>query len=79
MVVFEGKTINSDLYCQQLMRLKPEVEKKRPDSMNRKVIHNARDGKSVNKSLERRCLEVIEENIHMAATVAANRTRDGNR
>ncbi|GBP26161.1 Mariner Mos1 transposase [Eumeta japonica] len=32
------KTINSDLYCQQLMRLKQELEKKRPDSINRKDL-----------------------------------------
>ncbi|GBP33735.1 Mariner Mos1 transposase [Eumeta japonica] len=26
----QGKTINSDLFCQQLMRLKQEVERKQP-------------------------------------------------
>ncbi|GBP41559.1 Mariner Mos1 transposase [Eumeta japonica] len=30
-----GETINSDLYCLQLMRLKQEVEKKRPELVNR--------------------------------------------
>ncbi|GBP89443.1 Mariner Mos1 transposase [Eumeta japonica] len=33
-----GKTINSDLYYQQLMRLKKEVEKNRAESNNRKGI-----------------------------------------
>ncbi|GBP12785.1 Mariner Mos1 transposase [Eumeta japonica] len=32
------KTINSDLYCQQLMRLKQGVVKKRPESFNRKGV-----------------------------------------
>ncbi|GBP38736.1 Histone-lysine N-methyltransferase SETMAR [Eumeta japonica] len=31
-----GKIISSDLYCQQLMRLKQEVEKKRLKLINRK-------------------------------------------
>ncbi|GBP50636.1 Mariner Mos1 transposase [Eumeta japonica] len=33
-----GKTINSDLYCQQLMRHKREAEKKQPESINRKSV-----------------------------------------
>ncbi|GBP57350.1 Mariner Mos1 transposase [Eumeta japonica] len=33
-----GKTINSYLYCQQLMRLKQEVERKRPEVINRKDV-----------------------------------------
>ncbi|GBP69315.1 Mariner Mos1 transposase [Eumeta japonica] len=33
-----GKTINSDLYYQQLMTLKQEVEKKRPELINRKGV-----------------------------------------
>ncbi|CAK1595888.1 unnamed protein product [Parnassius mnemosyne] len=34
-----GKTIDSDLYCQQLMRLKQEIEKKiRLESINRKGV-----------------------------------------
>ncbi|GBP14997.1 Mariner Mos1 transposase [Eumeta japonica] len=41
-----GKTINLDLYYQQLMTLKQEVEKKRPESINRKDVvfdhYNAR-------------------------------------
>ncbi|GBP31359.1 Leucine-rich repeat and calponin homology domain-containing protein 3 [Eumeta japonica] len=35
MLLSSGKTINSDLYCQQLMRLKQEVKKKRPELINR--------------------------------------------
>ncbi|GBP34285.1 Mariner Mos1 transposase [Eumeta japonica] len=37
-----GKTINSGLHCQQLMRLEQEVENKRPESMNRKgvILHH---------------------------------------
>ncbi|GBP26004.1 hypothetical protein EVAR_84564_1 [Eumeta japonica] len=35
-----GKTSDSYLYCQQLMRFKQEVEKKRPESINKKgTIH----------------------------------------
>ncbi|GBP06373.1 Mariner Mos1 transposase [Eumeta japonica] len=33
-----GKTINSGLYYQQLMRLRREVEKKRPELINRKGV-----------------------------------------
>ncbi|GBP42968.1 Fatty acyl-CoA reductase wat [Eumeta japonica] len=33
-----GKTIHSDLYCQQLMRLEQEVEKKRSELTNRKGV-----------------------------------------
>ncbi|GBP18720.1 Histone-lysine N-methyltransferase SETMAR [Eumeta japonica] len=33
-----GKTINGDLYCQQLMRLKQEVEKKSPELINRNAV-----------------------------------------
>ncbi|GBP83681.1 hypothetical protein EVAR_57081_1 [Eumeta japonica] len=33
-----GKTINSNLYCQQLMRLKQEVVKKRPKFITRKLM-----------------------------------------
>ncbi|GBO99810.1 hypothetical protein EVAR_74217_1 [Eumeta japonica] len=32
------KTINSNFYCQQLMRLKQNVEKKRPELINRKGV-----------------------------------------
>ncbi|GBO99264.1 Mariner Mos1 transposase [Eumeta japonica] len=37
-----GKTMNSVLYCKQLMRLKQEVQKKRPELSNRKgvVVHH---------------------------------------
>ncbi|GBP06552.1 Mariner Mos1 transposase [Eumeta japonica] len=40
------KTIDSDLYCHQLMRLKQEVEQKRPDSNNRMgvVFHHDNAG-----------------------------------
>ncbi|GBP38801.1 Histone-lysine N-methyltransferase SETMAR [Eumeta japonica] len=39
---FRGETINSDLYCQQLMRLKQEIKKKWPEFINRKnmVFHD---------------------------------------
>ena len=40
-----GQTINSTLYCQQLMRLKQAIKKKRPELTNRKGVvfrHNAR-------------------------------------
>ncbi|GBP83831.1 Histone-lysine N-methyltransferase SETMAR [Eumeta japonica] len=33
-----GKFINSDLYCQQLMRIKQEVKKNRPELINRKGV-----------------------------------------
>ncbi|GBP80521.1 Mariner Mos1 transposase [Eumeta japonica] len=33
-----GKCINSDLYCQQLLKLEQEVMKKRPESINRKGV-----------------------------------------
>ncbi|GBP13774.1 hypothetical protein EVAR_8000_1 [Eumeta japonica] len=33
-----GKTINFYLYCQQLMRLKQEVEKKHPELTNRNGV-----------------------------------------
>ncbi|GBP64040.1 Histone-lysine N-methyltransferase SETMAR [Eumeta japonica] len=33
-----GKTINSDLYCQLLMRFKQELEKKWPEFINRKAV-----------------------------------------
>ncbi|GBP40029.1 Histone-lysine N-methyltransferase SETMAR [Eumeta japonica] len=33
-----GKTINSDLYCQQLMRHEQEVEKKRRQLINKKSV-----------------------------------------
>ncbi|GBP47158.1 Histone-lysine N-methyltransferase SETMAR [Eumeta japonica] len=33
-----GKTISSDLYCQQLMRLEQELEKKRPKLINSKGV-----------------------------------------
>lgn len=46
-----GKTIDSDLYCQQLMRLKEALEKNRPELVNRKgvVFHhdNARPHSSI--------------------------------
>ncbi|GBP69946.1 Histone-lysine N-methyltransferase SETMAR [Eumeta japonica] len=46
-----GKTIKPDLYCQQLIRPKQEVEKKEPELINRKgvVFHhdNARPRKSL--------------------------------
>ncbi|KAL0852079.1 hypothetical protein ABMA28_000324 [Loxostege sticticalis] len=37
-----GRTIDSELYCEQLMRLKQEVERKRPELINRRgvVFHN---------------------------------------
>ncbi|GBP51115.1 Histone-lysine N-methyltransferase SETMAR [Eumeta japonica] len=37
-----GKTINTDLYCQQPMTLQQEVEKRRPELINRKglVFHH---------------------------------------
>ncbi|GBP34984.1 Mariner Mos1 transposase [Eumeta japonica] len=34
-LLLPSKTIKSDLYCQHLMRLKEEVEKKRPEPINR--------------------------------------------
>ncbi|GBP69590.1 Histone-lysine N-methyltransferase SETMAR [Eumeta japonica] len=34
----QGKAINWDLYCQQRMRIKQEVEKKRSESVNRKCV-----------------------------------------
>lgn len=33
-----GQTINSDLYCQQLMRLKQSIQEKRPELINRKGV-----------------------------------------
>ncbi|GBP13356.1 Histone-lysine N-methyltransferase SETMAR [Eumeta japonica] len=33
-----GKTINSDFYCQHLMRLKEEVEKNQSELINRKSV-----------------------------------------
>ncbi|GBP74868.1 hypothetical protein EVAR_99693_1 [Eumeta japonica] len=42
MVLPMSKTINSDLYCKQLMRLKQEVEKKRLKLINRKGVSDAR-------------------------------------
>ena len=33
-----GQTIDSTLYCEQLMRLKQEIVKKRPEPINRKGI-----------------------------------------
>ncbi|GBP31814.1 hypothetical protein EVAR_81580_1 [Eumeta japonica] len=47
-----GKTINSDLYYQQLMILKQEVEKKRPELINRKVVvfhHEDKNGSGMPK------------------------------
>lgn len=37
-VLLPGETIDSDLYCQQLIRLKQAIEKKRPELINRKGI-----------------------------------------
>ncbi|GBP35293.1 Histone-lysine N-methyltransferase SETMAR [Eumeta japonica] len=37
-LLLPGKTINSDLYCQQLMRLKQEVENNGPKLINRKGV-----------------------------------------
>ncbi|GFV13562.1 mariner Mos1 transposase [Trichonephila clavipes] len=46
-----GQTLNSDLYCQQLDRLKLEIDQKRPELANRRyvVLHqdNARTYTSV--------------------------------
>ncbi|GBP92964.1 hypothetical protein EVAR_61684_1 [Eumeta japonica] len=36
-LLLTGEIVNSDLYCQQLMRLKQEVEKIWPELINRKV------------------------------------------
>ncbi|TLM46186.1 hypothetical protein FEC26_18845, partial [Acinetobacter baumannii] len=33
-----GRTIDSELYCEQLMRLKQEVERKRPELINRRGV-----------------------------------------
>ena len=33
-----GKTINSTLYCQQLMRLKQAIKKKRPELISKKAV-----------------------------------------
>ncbi|KAJ0174901.1 hypothetical protein K1T71_010009 [Dendrolimus kikuchii] len=33
-----GKTIDSELYCEQLMRLKQKVERKRPELINRRGV-----------------------------------------
>ncbi|GBP82669.1 Esterase FE4 [Eumeta japonica] len=37
-LLLSSKTINSNLYCQQLMRFKQEVEEKRPELINRKGV-----------------------------------------
>ncbi|KAJ0173665.1 hypothetical protein K1T71_010814 [Dendrolimus kikuchii] len=33
-----GRTIDSELYCEQLMRLKQKVERKRPELINRRGV-----------------------------------------
>ncbi|GBP16453.1 hypothetical protein EVAR_10029_1 [Eumeta japonica] len=40
-----GENINPDLYCQQMMRFKREVEKKLPELINRKGVEHAILGK----------------------------------
>ncbi|GBP87066.1 Aldo-keto reductase AKR2E4 [Eumeta japonica] len=47
----QGKTINSDLYCQNLMRFKQEAEKKRPEAINRKGVVFHHDNARPNTSL----------------------------
>ncbi|GBP79381.1 Mariner Mos1 transposase [Eumeta japonica] len=46
-----GKTINSNLYCQQLIRLKQEVEKTRSELCNRKGVVFHRDNAMSHTSL----------------------------
>ncbi|KAJ0175787.1 hypothetical protein K1T71_008946 [Dendrolimus kikuchii] len=33
-----GRTVDSELYCEQLMRLKQKVERKRPELINRRAV-----------------------------------------
>ncbi|GBP31734.1 Histone-lysine N-methyltransferase SETMAR [Eumeta japonica] len=63
-----GKTINSDLYCQQLTRLKPEVMTKRPESINRKGVVYRRDNAkprifSNSENIERVWLRTVNSSI----------------
>ncbi|GBP76075.1 hypothetical protein EVAR_46943_1 [Eumeta japonica] len=46
-----GKTMDSDLYCQQLMRLKQEVEKKRPELINRKGSRTSQRASNQNEQV----------------------------
>ncbi|KAJ0182783.1 hypothetical protein K1T71_002152 [Dendrolimus kikuchii] len=42
-----GRTIDSELYCEQLMRLKQKVERKRPELINRRGVVFHHDKASV--------------------------------
>ncbi|KAJ0176797.1 hypothetical protein K1T71_007976 [Dendrolimus kikuchii] len=46
-----GRTIDSELYCEQLMRLKQKVERKRPELINRRGMVFHHDNARVHTSL----------------------------
>lgn len=46
-----GKTVDSDLYCQQLMRLKQSIQEKWPELIDRKDIVFHHDNTSPHMSL----------------------------